>query len=235
MAIVYQHRKKGTDEVFYVGIGKTEKRAYSKRYRNSRWDNIVNKYDYDIDILFRDLSWEEACAKEIELIKHYGRSDLNEGSLVNMTDGGDGTINYIYTEEHRKKISEAGKLWERPKGKKLTEEHKRKISESGKGRKLSPEHKERLRLSNLGNPSWTGKNLSEEHKKKIGDAKRGKPRPTHVGEAVAKANSGRVTSVETRLKQSIARKGKPKSEEHKRKISESNKKRFQKNKEKDES
>ena len=31
-----------------------------------------------------------ACEGEKKWIKHYGRKDLNEGSLVNMTDGGDG-------------------------------------------------------------------------------------------------------------------------------------------------
>ena len=51
----------------------------------------------------------------------------------------------IFTEEHRRKLSESQK------GKKHSEEHKRKISESGKG-----------------------KVMSEESKRKISDAKKGK-------------------------------------------------------------
>jgi hypothetical protein len=36
------------------------------------------------------LSWEEACEKEIELIEMYGRRKLGEGTLVNLTEGGQG-------------------------------------------------------------------------------------------------------------------------------------------------
>jgi hypothetical protein len=32
---VYKHIRKDTNEVFYIGIGKTEKRAYNKICRNS--------------------------------------------------------------------------------------------------------------------------------------------------------------------------------------------------------
>ena len=33
MAIVYQHRREDTNEVFYIGIGETLKRAYQKKAR----------------------------------------------------------------------------------------------------------------------------------------------------------------------------------------------------------
>lgn len=46
-------------------------------------------------------------------------------------------------------------------GRKLTEEHKRKISEAGKGRTASPETRERLRIVN------TGKKASEQTKDKL--------------------------------------------------------------------
>lgn len=41
MAIVYQHRRLDTNEVFYVGIGKTERRAYSIHGRSRHWSNVV--------------------------------------------------------------------------------------------------------------------------------------------------------------------------------------------------
>lgn len=58
MAILYRHVRPDKDEVFYIGIGKNEKRAYSKVNRNKYWHNIVSKNNgiYDIEILFEDLT-----------------------------------------------------------------------------------------------------------------------------------------------------------------------------------
>ena len=94
MAYVYRHIRLDKDHVFYVGIGSDDNydRAYSKDSRNNHWHSIVNKSDYEIEIMLDDLSWEDACKKETEFIKLYGRNDLNEGTLVNMTDGGEGLI-----------------------------------------------------------------------------------------------------------------------------------------------
>lgn len=89
---VYKHIRLDTNEVFYIGIGSQigYKRAHSKYNRNLHWKNVVNKTEYIVEIVKDNLSWEDAVNLEIELIKKYGRSDLNEGTLVNMTDGGDG-------------------------------------------------------------------------------------------------------------------------------------------------
>jgi hypothetical protein len=89
MAIVYQHRRKDTNEVFYVGIGKETSRAYEYG-RNIVWNRIADKCGYEIDILFEGISWKQACEIEKGLINDYGRQDLGLGILVNMTDGGDG-------------------------------------------------------------------------------------------------------------------------------------------------
>jgi hypothetical protein len=90
MAIVYEHRRKDTGEIFYIGIGKDKYRVSKKTNRNSHWHNIVNKYGYTKKIIFSELSWGEAIEKEIELIKKYGRRDIGTGCLVNMTKGGEG-------------------------------------------------------------------------------------------------------------------------------------------------
>ena len=52
MSIVYRHRRLDTFEVFYIGIGKTEKRAYSKKNRNKWWKNIILKTEYSVDGLY---------------------------------------------------------------------------------------------------------------------------------------------------------------------------------------
>lgn len=102
MAIVYKHTKPN-GELFYVGIGVYKKRAYSKHGRNRYWHNTVNKYGYNVEILFSDISYNEAKSIESYLIKYYGRKDLGLGSLVNMTDGGEGSLNM--NEEERRKRS----------------------------------------------------------------------------------------------------------------------------------
>ena len=98
MSIVYIHRRNDTNEVFYIGKGIDIKRSKSKVSRNIHWWNIVNKYGYSIEILYDDLTDEEAQTREIELISEYGRIDINTGILVNMTSGGTGTKDYFKQE-----------------------------------------------------------------------------------------------------------------------------------------
>jgi len=89
-AIVYLHRRKSDGEVFYVGIGSKRTRAYDSKQRSRFWKAYTVKYPYSVEVLYEGLTWQEACGKERELIKQYGRRDLGGGTLVNMTDGGDG-------------------------------------------------------------------------------------------------------------------------------------------------
>ena len=49
------------------------------------------------------LLWAFIKDKEKEFIALYGRKNNNTGILANMTEGGDGTLGAVYTEERRKK------------------------------------------------------------------------------------------------------------------------------------
>ena len=118
MALVYKHYKKDTNELFYIGIGNNIKRAYSKRSRNDLWHNVVNKHGYYVEIHIDNISYNDAKKIEKALILLYGRKDLNNGILVNMTDGGDGHINM----SNRIKIKISNKL----KGQKQSEQTKEK-------------------------------------------------------------------------------------------------------------
>lgn len=132
---IYRHIRLDTNKVFYIGIGSL-KRPYCKHNRSKYWNNIINKTNYEIQILKSNLSWEDAVELEIILISYYGRKDLNTGTLVNLTDGGEGTINIIrkpVSIDTRKKLSIIKK------GFKHSEETKKKISEIQKGKKLSQE------------------------------------------------------------------------------------------------
>lgn len=102
---VYFHINPLKNEIFYVGIG-NKKRPYDKRSRSIFWKRIFNKYGYIVNIIESDLNWDDACKKEIFYIKKLGRRDLGTGSLVNMTDGGEGKKGSIISEESRKRISD---------------------------------------------------------------------------------------------------------------------------------
>lgn len=104
-AYVYRHTKLGTSEVFYIGIGKQNKyrRAYSTNHRNKWWNKIVKKYGFEVEILSRNITWEQACELEVILINFYGRKDLKKGNLVNLTDGGEGSFGAIKTKEQIEK------------------------------------------------------------------------------------------------------------------------------------
>jgi hypothetical protein len=148
MAYIYKHIRIDKNEVFYIGIGNDKKyqRAYDKRKRTKLWKNIINKTNYIIEIVEDGLTWEDACEGETKWIKHYGRKDLNEGSLVNMTDGGDGTLGLIHTDETKQKLSKSNSgsgngNWK----KQYTKEERLKLSLSQKKRFSDPN--ERLKTN----------------------------------------------------------------------------------------
>lgn len=199
---VYCHIRLDKNEIFYIGIG-NNKRPYSNLNRNQHWKNVVNKNpDYKVEILFKNISWEEACEKEIELIKMYGRKDLGLGVLCNLSDGGDGNKNYIFTEQDKKNISLGVKnsSTKRNLGKKHTEETKKLMS-----------------LKHLGNSYGLGYKHTEEAKfkmsQRIGEKNSffNKTHTDEVKEKISQASRKKVFTEEYRKKF---------SDEHKRKLSE---------------
>jgi hypothetical protein len=123
---VYSHTRLDTNEVFYIGIGtgRNYYRSKDKSRRNEHWNRIVAKSEYKIDILFDNLTWIEATKKEIEFIAFYGRTNQNKGTLVNQTDGGDGTYGVEVKESTKRLLTLIGK------GRIMPESHKKKTSES---------------------------------------------------------------------------------------------------------
>jgi len=147
MAIVYKHIRKDTNEVFYIGIGKSKKRAYDMwNHRNEFWHNIKRKTDVDVEIIHEGLNWKDACKKERQLIQTYGRRDLGLGTLVNMTDGGDGGHGVIVSDETKEKIRQFQLSQDTPwKHRPVREEVKEKIRKTLTGRKRPKEVIEKLR------------------------------------------------------------------------------------------
>ena len=182
MAYVYRHIRLDKNEPFYIGIGSSEyyNRAYRHKNRSDLWKRIADKGGYEVEILLDDLTWDDACKKEKEFISLYGRIDLKTGCLANMTDGGDGAINAIISEEHKKSIAEANKR------RVFTEEQRKKMAERMSERNKNPEFRAKLteglkksekamaNVRNLGLKS-KGKKHSDLTKKKISDSKIKKP------------------------------------------------------------
>ena len=192
--ILYQHIKPN-GEIFYIGIGKCEKRAYNKFNRNRHWKNIVNKYGYVVEILYNNLTIKEAKQLEVYLIKYYGRKDLKTGVLCNMTDGGEGTYGRITSKESNIKRSNSMK------GRTFSKEHKLKLSLAHKDRVVSEETKLKMSKSKKGCVSYNkGCKLSEEHKNNISIARMGK----------TSNHKDKFHSTETKLKMSLSSKNRPK-------------------------
>ena len=112
MPIVYIHRRNDTNDVFYVGIGQKEARAYARNRAcrtNPHWIRVVNNHGYTVEIVMSDITWEQACFVERYLINHYGRRDLGLGSLVNFTDGGDGVVGFKHSDKTKTLLGEQNK------------------------------------------------------------------------------------------------------------------------------
>jgi len=206
---IYSHIREDKNEVFYIGIGKTKNfaRAYEKSKRNNHWKNIVKNTKFLVNILYSNLTREEANTKEKELISLYGRSYLNQGPLCNITVGGEGGSKKgrILSDNTKKKISIANSNMSSETKKKMSlaasnrivsDETKKKLSKIFSGRKLSDETKNKISLAN--------RNISDEKREKL-----------------RIASTGRIFSDESKEKMKNSQLNKKLSEETKRKISES--------------
>lgn len=132
-------------EPFYIGEGK------NNRFKNHLSENLkdnCNKHKIrTINLIKRSgkkpiiIKLEENLTKkisqdyEIALIKLIGRRDLGTGPLTNLTDGGDGTVGSIRTEEMKKHQSKKQKG--RAKSYKYTEEVGEKLRETKRQVKLN--------------------------------------------------------------------------------------------------
>lgn len=149
MAYVYRHIRLDKNQPFYIGISRGQscnyKRGNSSCGRNVIWKRIASKTHYEVEILMDDITWQKAKEKEIEFIKIYGRLNNYTGILANMTDGGEGGLGIVVSQETRKKLSE-----------------------SSKSRPIKKETREKMaaKLRGRPQPEWQRKILSEAAKGK---------------------------------------------------------------------
>jgi hypothetical protein len=86
MFYVYEHIRNDTNAIFYVGKGKNE-RAYRVNNRNEYWKNIVNKTEYTVRFVVKDVDEELAYLCEEERIDQLKRLGIK---LANINAGGAG-------------------------------------------------------------------------------------------------------------------------------------------------
>ncbi len=107
---------------------------------NLHFHNAILKYGWDNfkhEILFQDLSKEDACKKEIELIAKYKSNNSEHG--YNRSSGGEhGSEGIIPTSETREKISVSLT------GRRMSDEHKRHSADAHRGLKRSEETKRKM-------------------------------------------------------------------------------------------
>ena len=89
---VYAYYLISTDEIFYIGKGKGLRYKDIKHSRNSFFINMINKHKEDVDVklLYQNLTNDQACVLERDLIKKYKhlgqcRANLHEGGLGGNT------------------------------------------------------------------------------------------------------------------------------------------------------
>lgn len=152
MYVVYQHRRKDNNEIFYIGEG-TLKRAYQdeKNRRNSLWIQTVQEAGgFEVDILAKGLTKEESLKLEAEYIKKYGTVKHGTGILVNERLSGTRGVEsgYKHSEEALKKISDSKKGNTYNKGRKHSELSRLNISLGQRGKIMPISVREKIRDAN---------------------------------------------------------------------------------------
>lgn len=94
-------------EPFYIGKGKCNRYKKKKNKYCERKINNIRRLELELIIikLKENLNENESFILESELIKTIGRQDLNEGPLINFTDGGEGKSGYIPSKKTKKLMS----------------------------------------------------------------------------------------------------------------------------------
>ena len=157
----------------YVGLTKQQnpERRWGKdgvRYKQSPYFySAIQKYvcdNFDHDIVASDLQKEEACDMEIQLIQQYKTQDKQFG--YNIMEGGSAPqIPDEIKEQMQQRM--LGNTY--CAGRVTSEETKKKISDAQKGRKLTEEHRQKLRK-----PKSVTYPCSKEHRQHIIEAKKDK-------------------------------------------------------------
>ena len=173
---VYGYIRLDTNTYFYIGKGK-DNRYLRLDNRKQHFMSILNKVECVVEILYDNLTEDEALQLEVDtiydLVFNEGYSidikgikkNTNGCHLVNCTWGGEGTSGLSIKQSQETIDKRVAKNI----GKKRTKEQKKNLSKGRRERfEQFPEERERLKTLRSGFVT------SEETKKKLSDIKKGK-------------------------------------------------------------
>ena len=187
----------------YIGqtIRKLENRINQHFNRSSSpaLHNAIEKYGRDaftLEILHEAL---DIFLDDLEIAEIKRHNSLAPHGY-NLTGGG--SANKVFSDQTRKKMSDAAKgRTNKNKGKTPAPETRQKISESLKGRPLSPERRRKISESLKGRKC---KPRSPEARRKLSEANKGKTLSPEHRRKLSEAHKGKTPSPETRQKMSEA-------------------------------
>lgn len=177
--------------------------------------NSLLKYGFEnhtvevLDSFNSDLDYVDG--KEMFWIRSF-MSNLNkyrEGNGMNLTDGGEGSIGAIWSDESKARGSAAQK------GKIISEETKRKLSEYGKlnpsrgmlGKKHTQSAKDAMSKKKKGMVSvFKGKHHTEEYKKWASESRKGKPNLKARGKQLSEERKKQIGQSKIGNKYNVGRK-----------------------------
>ena len=179
MANFYIYMYLDLDNVpFYIGKGKNNrykvqnhlKKHNTNAFLRSKLRKVATK-NVKIHFLHKNITEKEAFYWERYWIKYYGRRDKGEGTLCNLTDGGEGISGYTHSDEAKQKMraaheGEKNSMY----GKSHTKETRQKIGAVHEGKKISDETREKMSKAKM------GRTYTDEVKQKIRDAIKGMPK-----------------------------------------------------------
>lgn len=171
MACVYGLIRESDPTIRYIGISKkdTPNRRFTIHSRAAKHGVAYPVYDWmrkysDVTfiVLYSNLSWEDACRIEIDLIAKYRSSASSK--LLNVSDGGQGPNGYKHSQEIKDRLSKAHT------GVLRSEEHRKNISLGATGKSKSEAHRKNISKARLGLTAPNkGNKFTEEQKKKVSD------------------------------------------------------------------
>lgn len=107
MNVVYvKHFENGKK---YVGITNNFERRMDEHVKQARYKNslpvyqAMRKYTHETEIVFESEHYDDVLRYEVIIIQNF--KDLGY-ELYNMTDGGEGTLGYVHTDESKRKMSD---------------------------------------------------------------------------------------------------------------------------------
>jgi hypothetical protein len=186
---------------YYVGKG-IRNRAYCPHRRG---DTYMSPPPKDrVLFLKKNLTEFDAYKHENYIISILGLKSEG-GILINMSYGGEGSSGRVLSEETKEKIRQKNK------NKKRTEEHKKLISQQVSQRRWWNNGEIDKHTIECPGDGWV---LGRLYSRKLSESEI---------ENLRKINTGKYVSEKTRQKQSILRKGKKLTDEHKKKIGQASK------------